>query len=587
MAKVVEAQTTRQMQENKVTTVVTSNSDMLQQLVTEAVKKVLADQEVDTEKFSKNISQVVEELTPTLASGSTASICNTTPNIVGTHIAIPTPITRPVACVYNPTPIAELKKRHIPVISYMPSRESKVAVKRKPSPEKAKPWLNIVQESSNCEVEVIYKPTAIVNTTDKDTVQSYVPTIKSDFYDDSNSNDYQSKFKEAYYPKSKKKREEYVPKKIKAPLKTTQQLDDTIIDQFEPEFDMMDEILTANHIAPKVSGSAKASPNENSQDYTLDIESKFSDDEFIEDISKDEESLNIKKIEKIANMEEKEKENLQCIKIDVDKQKSNKDDRIQSNHFNAKMGDTKNSNKFKQHKRSDVSKPREKREDKDKKHTDKEKEIHRNRENKEKNKSHSSKKKERSGHKSDSRNKHHSLSSSRDKDRKRSTYDSKASLHKNREHKEEKKEYIGSQKDRHTSSKKNRHDHYKFNQHDKHKSRTNSKSSKHARKSDKKHCLESNQRTNSLSGKFIKHKENNSERNLSDKSDNPANTYPFINDEILELSDSDHDVQEECLKIFQVNNLHIYNIIHEFMHVYLKFDCFMLLLMSIIFNFSL
>lgn len=341
VAGLVEAQTAEQMREDKHTVVVSSAPDMLQHLVTEAVKKVLADQEVtDTEKVSQNIvSQVVEGLKPTLSSGSAASMRNATPSI-GKHLTIPTPITKPVACVYNPTPIAELKKRHIPVVSYMPTRESRVAVKRKFSPERAKPWSNVVQESSSSEVtpEVMYKPTAIVNTIDQDAVQGYVPTFKSDTsssnsYDDGNSNDYQPKFKEGYYPKSKKKREEYVPKKIKAPLKTVQQLNNATLNQFDSEFDMLDEIITSNHATSVALGQAKASASEDSQDYSY-IEPRFSDDEPMEDISMDERNVSVKKSEQTEDVNEKEKENLQNVGIDTaDKQTSNKDNKMHSNHY--------------------------------------------------------------------------------------------------------------------------------------------------------------------------------------------------------------------------------------------------------------
>jgi len=567
-----EAQTTGQIQEeDKSTDVVASAPDMLQHLVTEAVKKVLADQEVtDTEKVSQNIvSQVVEGLKPTLSSGSAASIRNATPSI-GKHVAIPTPITKPVACVYNPTPIAELKKRHIPVVSYMLTRESRVAVKRKFSPERAKPWSSIIQESSSSQVipEVTYKPTAIVSTTDQDAVQSYVPTVKSDIsssnsFDDSNSNDYQPKFKEVYYPKSKKRREEYVPKKIKAPLKTVQQFDaitnDVTLNQFE-SFDMMDEIITSNHATPVALEQAKASTSEDSQDYSLDIEPKFSDDEPMEDISTDEHNVSVKRSEQMEDVNEKEKENLQHARIDTaDKQMSNKDNKVHSNHYDTKTGDIKSSDRSKKHKASDSRKLSEKGEDTVRQDSDKEKEKHKSH-NKSKEKDrrdrHSSEKrdKERSRHKSDSRNKHRS-SSSRDKERRRSSRDSKDSLHGSREHSD-------SRRHRHTSPKKDRNDHHKSSQRDKHKSSSNSsnsKSSKHiSSKSNRKHHSESSRRSSDSSRKSSKHKESSSERNSSDRSDSSVNSIrSFVEDEIVELSDSDHDVQEECLRIFQVNNLYI------------------------------
>lgn len=568
----VEAQTTGQMQESKAATVVASNSDMLQHLVTEAVKKVLADQEVtDRKKFPDNIvSQVVEELKPTLASSSAASICNATPNIVGKHLAIPAPITKPVACVYNPTPIAELKKRHIPVVSYMPTRESRVAVKRKCSPERVKPWLSVVQESSSSQQpEITYKPTAIVSTTDQDAVPGYVPTVKSDSstsnsYDDGNSNDYQSKFKEAYYPKSKKRREEYVPKMVKAPLKTAQQLDDVAMDRFEPEFDMIDEIFTASHVASNALSQVKVLSSEDSQDYSLNFEPKFSDDELAEDISKDEGNASVEKAEEPAvDVDEKEKENLQHVK--VDEQASNKDNTIRNNHYDSKTGDTKTSDKSKQYKRSDANKSSDKRKEAAKEDTDKEKETHKSHgksKKKDKRDHHSSERrdKDKSGHKSDSRSRHHS-SSGKDKDRRRSSRDSKESSHKDREQ---------SRKDRHSSPKRDRNDHHKSSRHDKHRSKTSSSSSKSSKhtssKSDKKHRAEPSRRPSTSSRKSSKHKESSSERNSSDRSLNSPlnNAHPFLDDEILEMSDSDHDVQEECLKIFQVSHSRVYINAREF-----------------------
>lgn len=563
MAGVVEAQASGQAQEDKSIDVVASNPDMLQHLVTEAVKKVLADQEVtDTEKVSQNIvSQVVEGLKPTLNSGSAAPMRNAS-DIVGKHIAIPTPITKPVACVYNPTPIAELKKRHIPVVSYMPTRESRVAVKRKFSPERVKPWLNIIQESSSSQSsEVTYKPTAIVNSTDQDIVQSYIPTVKSDSsssnsYDDSNSNDYQSKFKEVYYPKSKKRREEYVPKNVKAPLKTVQQLNHSTLDQFEPEFDMIDEIFTADHIASNALEQVKTSASEDSQDYSLDIEPKFSDDESIEDISNNEHNASIKKAELIEDVNEKEKENLQHARADiVDKQTSNKDKKMHNNHYDTKTDDIKTddikSSDRSKHKASDTSKLSQRREESTKESIDKEKEKHMSHsksKKRDRKDHHSSEKrdKERSRHESDSRDRHRS--SNRDKDRKKSNRDNKDSSRQSRDHSD-------SRKHRH-SPKTDRNNHHKSSRHDKHKSRSNSSSSisnKHtSSKSNRKH-LESSRRSSDSSRKSRKYKEN-SERNSSDSSNSPADSiHSFMDEEILELSDSDHDVQEECLRIFQVN----------------------------------
>lgn len=535
------AETIGQTQEDRTTAVVASNPEILQQLVTEAVKKVLADQEVtDTEKFSRTIvSQVVEGLKPTLSSSSVSSTCNTNaPNIVGKHISIPTSITKPVACVYNPTPIAELKKRHIPV-AYTLTRDSKVAVKRKASPERIKPWLNVQEFSSSQLSEVTYKPTAIISTIDQDTVQNYVPTVKPDLsslssYDD--SNDYQAKFKEVYYPKSKKKREEYVPKKVKAPLKTIQHLDDTKLDYCESE------AVTINSNLPTVANELKqikTLPSENSEDYYLDIEPKFSDDESIEDIMRDENNAS-KKTEQIKDSNEKEKENKNHY--DVETSDINDSDKSQERH---KQSDTSKSTSVEKEVRNDNHQKNElyRRHDRIK---EKDKKDHHTSERRDK---------EKSKHKSHSRDKHRS--SDKDKDRKTSGVkalkNSKSSSHKSRGHSNSREsKNISSRNDRDIRHKSERHERQKSRS----SSKSNSKSSKHtSSKSDKRHHSESTGRSNNSSRKSTKHKES-SEENLSDVSDSLLdNIHSFINNEILDLSDSDHDIEEECLKIFQVSNL--------------------------------
>ncbi|OAD56480.1 RNA exonuclease 1 like protein [Eufriesea mexicana] len=225
------------------------------------------------------VSQVVEGLKPTLTSGSSGTIDNVTANMVEKRADTPAPVNTSLPCVYNPTPIAELKKRHIPIVSYMPTRKSSVAVKRKCSPDRVKPWLNISSESMEpSTVEIKYKPTIIINPEARDTMQSYIPTCKSDSasinsYKDGSSNEYLSKLRETYYPKCKKKREEYVPKKVKTPLKTTDGLNESVLDHFETDFDMMDEVLTCTKSTSDIRSS------EVSQDSSVDLEPKFSDDE--------------------------------------------------------------------------------------------------------------------------------------------------------------------------------------------------------------------------------------------------------------------------------------------------------------------
>lgn len=236
---VAEAQNTENAQSGKATVV--TNPEMLQQLVEEAVKNVLANQEVgDKEKVSQTIvSQVVQGLKPNLELKAPMGIQQPEAPvpIMARHINIPQQIMKPV--VYNPTPIAELKKRHIPV--YMPTRD-RIAVKRKALPED-KPWSSAIFNS-----EVTYKPTAINSS--EETAKSYVPTVKASIpenpYDDGNK-------KEIYYPKTKKKREEYIPKMVKTPLKVTEEV------TYIPSVSKVDDNL--------------------SNDTPMEVEPKFSDDE--------------------------------------------------------------------------------------------------------------------------------------------------------------------------------------------------------------------------------------------------------------------------------------------------------------------
>lgn len=217
----VENRSTGQVEESKATTGGTSESDVLQQLVTEAVKKVLANRTVPNvdNKFSCQnvVSQVVEGLKPTLTSGSSSTVNNVTTNIVEESTNTSASVNMQ-PCVYNPTPIAELKKRHIPIVSYMPTRKSTVAVKRKSSPDGAKPWLNIGNESAEPQsVEFKYKP-SVITPEARDTMQSYIPTCKSESTSlnsckDGSSSEYLLKLRETYYPKSKKKGKNMFQKK--------------------------------------------------------------------------------------------------------------------------------------------------------------------------------------------------------------------------------------------------------------------------------------------------------------------------------------------------------------------------------------
>ncbi|KAG7198273.1 hypothetical protein KM043_005676 [Ampulex compressa] len=566
MATMVESQTARQTGDNKISTIGTSNSEVLQQLVTEAVKKVLADQEVtDTEKFSENIvSQVVQGLTPTLSSNASTSMDTTTSSMIGKHINIPAPITKPVPCVYNPTPIAELKKRHIPIVSYMPTRESRVSVKRKSSPDRNKPWLSIIHEAGNSQsTTVTYKPTAITSTNDQDSVQSYIPSFKSDSsssnsYEDSNSNDYLLKLKEGYYPKSKKRREEYVPKKVKAPLKTVENLDETVLDQFEPEFDMIDEILTAARTGPCLV------PSEDSQDYAFDIEPKFSDDEPSDDIdvsTKMEEETSIKDVETTEERENKnssEMDDMMESEQASDETIMEFDHRINMDQNNAQMQD-----KYKQKDSktklsahgvtdSNVAKASDKSINDAKKDTDRSKEEHRSKKRKEKDRekgshSNSSSSKHKHSHKSSSRDKKNSSTHSKDKDSSHKRHNNKDDSHKSESHSDARK----------VKEKKDKKDHHTSDRHHKHKSKSSSSRSKTEDHSSEKNRRKQHSHTNHKSDSdahknSVKHKINSTDKNSPERCSSPLESvHSFFDEDIFEISDSDHDVQEECLKIFQ------------------------------------
>lgn len=103
----VDSRSTSQPQESKAT-VVQSDSDVLQQLVTEAVKKVLANQDgTNTDKLSCQnvVSQVVEGLKPSLTAGTSSSLDIVTTGTIENRTDVTTPINKPIPCVYNPTPI--------------------------------------------------------------------------------------------------------------------------------------------------------------------------------------------------------------------------------------------------------------------------------------------------------------------------------------------------------------------------------------------------------------------------------------------------------------------------------------------------
>uniref|UniRef100_A0A0C9R8I6 Rexo1_1 protein n=1 Tax=Fopius arisanus TaxID=64838 RepID=A0A0C9R8I6_9HYME len=514
----------------------TPNPEMIQQLVSDAVSKALADQGVtDSDNVSKDIvSKVVEGLKPTLVPA------------IGKHSGVPQSITKP--CVYNPTPISELRKRHIAVPVYNPTRESKVAVKRKSTEDSAKPWLSALPESIKNDQkrisEITYKPTAIVHDKDIGDPLNYVPTTKSD---DSNSSDY-SKRKEAYYPKCKKRREEYVPKKVKAPLQSVAHLDEVSLDSFDPEFNLLDDILI---------GDPKGLKNyESSSQDMYSIEGRFSDEEYMEE---PEATKEVRKIEEGVTQE--------AIIIDEPEKKEDNDNGVTRDFT---VNTTSNSNKNNENcRRKDSKKDKNSKSNHDdesrrgsvssesSKHSETHKSSIREHSNKEnstekKSTSHSSKnsssdrdkksshsRRDSKDHNKSSNSSHsHRSSSSRHKDSKKHKSKSSSS-HSTRD----KSHQSSSHSDKSATSKENTH--HKSSRHDKKKSSNSSRS-----KSGEKSTSKSSEKSSRSSYKSKDTKES-SEKNQSDHDSSSEAVNNFIGEELLQSSDSEHDVEEECLKIFQ------------------------------------
>ncbi|XP_057319890.1 RNA exonuclease 1 homolog isoform X1 [Microplitis mediator] len=525
--------------------ITTTDSQTIQQLVTEAVTKVLADQNVSNkEQVSETIvSKVVEGLKPTLTSKT-----------IGKHIGVPQLISKP-PCVYNPTPISELKKRHIAVPVYMPTRESKVAVKRKTSDDGVKPWLSNLPDSIKTKpTEITYKPTAIntinaLNDSNKDKLSDncYVPTSKSQstLNYDNHSNNYGShkSKKEAYYPKPKKRREEYVPKMVKAPLKSLEQLNDCSIDEFEPEFNMLDEILISAS-----SNTHQLNYNPMKSYYT--IEPKFSDDEN-EDTGGDVNTGN--KVNNSTKEVQKTPDKTICndkkIVVNENDVKNNKLSSELDNELNIEDIDNNESRKNCDDKKV-VNKTNDERSKERSSHS---KSSSNSRSSSSRSKSSSSKSdnnKEKNDRKDDkkstsSSDRHRSSSKRSDKssskDSKESKQSSSRSKDKSRSHRDREKSSSSKENDRH---------HHKSSRHDKHESSKSGDKKKSKSNSNSNSSNKSNDDTQN-------HKSSEVDKVIDIDSDNDVanNEFDhsgFINeDELMETSDSDHDVEEECLKIFQ------------------------------------
>ncbi|XP_046427019.1 RNA exonuclease 1 homolog [Neodiprion fabricii] len=524
-----------------------SDSNTFQQLVSQAVKKVLADHKVaETGKISQKIvSRVVEELNPTLNSAAGS--------VSHQEILITKPTVQATPCVYNPTPIAELKKRHIPVVPYMPTRESKVAIKRKSSPDRFKPWLSIPQEIANSldntasvapsyssvkVTEITYKPTAISSSGDASFVRSYVPTVKSDSsssnsYEDGNSNDYIFKNKDEYRPRSKKRREEYVPKKLKAPLKTVQQLEEPGIGELLMS---IDESLNAGKEA-----SARLEIQD-SQDYDPEIEAQFSEEE--------EPDQMINSVVKGDNKAEGE-----VRSEDKPKTSHKSSNRSEDKRNGSKSKEASNSSKAQERRDSSLSKERGK--SKDKSEKDKEGRKVQKKDSEEASTEDTSRDREKRKHSSSSSSKerHHSSSSSRDKNKRQSSRERKESRHSTRESSKKRENSSRSSKDKDKNE-----EHTKSSSHQKHKSKSNSSSSRDrysSKKTDKSRSRSST-KSSSSSKKTEARKKSDDEVSSAEDHDEKENSpsirfrgSPSYLEEILEISDSDHDIEEECLKIFQ------------------------------------
>ncbi|XP_051157273.1 RNA exonuclease 1 homolog isoform X2 [Leptopilina boulardi] len=556
--------------------VATPDSDALQKLVTETVKKILATQEVsDTDKISENIvTKVVEELKPTLACGSLVSSPAvpepSQSNELGKHTGVPSSISK---CVYNPTPIAELKKRHIPIASYIPTRESKVSAKRKISPDRSKSLLSFIHASgNNYSSNEIYKPTSI-GIADTTSIPSYVPTARSDSspansYDDSNSSEYfPRKSKEQYFPKVKKRREEYVPRRIKHPLKTVQQLEESIEEdtvlEFARKFETIDKLLLEDE--------TDVEPiNEESHEYES-IDPKFSDDESEDEnlIASTDEVKELEDVSKVKNVEEKENTDIEQIekKEENTDSKSHKISSSSSSskstreHSNSSKSQSKDQSKREKSRseKSQISKHDERKKSEGKSESKNSKnETSKDKHSSSKNKEHSSSS-SRSKDKNKEKDAHKEREKDRSSDRSKSSKDSKSKDSKeSKDLKSKNKKDYKSEKER-EGSRDSKQDKHKS---EKHKSRSKSSSSSSSRKDkhkshkcdDKHHSSykssSSNHKHNSSSKKTIKSKRDKSEdRDFG--SELEGMHFNFEDEEPMEISDSDHDVEEECFKIFQ------------------------------------
>ncbi|XP_033305425.1 RNA exonuclease 1 homolog isoform X2 [Bombus bifarius] len=592
----VENHSAGQAEDSKAATMVTSDSGVLQQLVTEAVKKVLANRsvtDVDNKLSCQNVvSQVVEELKPTLTTGSSGTVNNVKATMVEERTNTPASVNMQ-PCVYNPTPIAELKKRHIPIISYMPTRKNTVAVKRKSSPDETKPWLNMGNESAEPQsVEIKYKPTVIITPEVRDTMQSYIPTCKSDSASlnsskDGSSNEYLLKLRETYYPKNKKKREEYVPKKVKTRLKTGDGLNESALDHIETDLNMMDKVLTCSKSTSDAQ-SSKISP-----DSSLDIEPKFSDDEEensndcdntddhddtnknntahidFKTIKQNESYPDVKKSDYVNNLQDMYfPKIIDSTDRTINKENHNEKILTYSDTLKQETFPSDESSKSSQCEKGNVSEV-----DLNKSTVKNVKEYKSKDNNKDKNQRDHSTSHKRYKEKHESSKRSHSSSHSKSKNKNHLRHKSKESKDKNHDkdrskYKHQEKDKVQDKDDSKHKSKSDRKDNHRSGKHHGHSKSSSKEHTKNKSDRSSKHLKTHRRLDDTTNEKYVKSKEkkdlterfgnslesirlNSMNDNDEENDDHHSSIISNDIDVTFSMSDSDHDVQEECLKIFQ------------------------------------
>ncbi|KAJ8687416.1 hypothetical protein QAD02_023210 [Eretmocerus hayati] len=591
ISSVVAPEARQAVQKTKATSsasIASPNPDDIQRLVSETVKQVLASQSIeDTEKI---ISQVVEELKPKLVpsvSSTNATKQETVPQ-ESKHVKSVSQNSSS-SCVYNPTPIAELRKRHLPVSVYQPSRESK-AVRRK-SPDVEKSWMDVIRNiPSTKKSKISYVPTAInqTNTSEDYTPQTYVPTSKSEMlqnlYDDEETYVPEMKRKREghnHRHKLKKRREEYVPRRPKIPLKDDQLLEDDSFDLDDLEELLRSESEPYKKIDKESDDLIEAeSKSYNEYQAPTDLYTSQGDEMNAEAVVSST-SCNEKENEGSSTNHRKDTFDADCTK--VDDRNREVDDSIESvekvsefmaesDGFGTQNGDHLENDENKEESsigRNEVDSKHEETEETDSKDIKqknskhkRDKEKTRDRDKHKHSSSKSSKEKSSSSSSKDSK--------SRERDREKDKEKSKDSKDKDGSHKSKKDSKSDKEKSSSSKDSKNKHkdskDKAKSKSSDKSKHTSKSSSSDSKSRSSKSHSSKSSERRSSHSShKSSKSNENPSTENednvrgKSEKSDREGKGdspeyeefSPFYDENLLEDSDSDCDVEEECRKIFQ------------------------------------